>query len=441
MTRNERRGTMGKKATGVAVAILAIFLFVWASWAKEQMKIGLLNSLTGAFALAGAEAGHRGSLIAIEMWNEKGGVGGKYEIVPVVADAQSNPDVAIREAERLINVEKVPVILGVYSSSIAVPLAPICDQNKTILWITIAISDAVVKGRNLQYVFRPQPMGSQWGKASVEMIKDYLGKFGKKEAKDLRVAVIYEDGPYGTSVQAANVEALKKYGMSMVHHEGYNHKANDLSALILKLKAAKPDVILHTGYYPDIVLFMKQARELGLTTKAIIGHGAGYANFPNLEKQLGRELVSYLYNIDTPPAQNLDLSKLKPEIGPVIKEFLKRYEQKHNEPSPPAHATMGFGHAWMLLKTLDYTVEKYGTPTPDNIRKAALELEIPEGATPCGYGMKFAPPGHEYAGQNLASYPVVMQWVNQSIQIVWPSAMMTAEPKIPMPPENPLAAK
>lgn len=432
---------MKKISVSLVAMMIGLMCFSINCSAKEQIKIGLLNSLTGSFALAGAEAGHRGSLIAIEMWNEKGGVGGKYEIVPVVADAQSNPDVAIREAERLINVEKVPIILGVYSSSIAVPLAPICDQNKTILWITIAISDAVVKGRHLQYVFRPQPMGSQWGKTSVDMLKDNLSSFGYSNPKQLRVAVIYEDGPYGTSVQAANMEALKKYGMNIVHHEGYNHKANDLSAMILKLKAAKPDVILHTGYYPDIVLFMKQARELGLTTKAIIGHGAGYANFSNLEKQLGKELVSYIYNIDTPPAQNLDLAKLKPEVGPVVKEFLKRYAQKHNEPSPPAHATMGFGHAWMLLKTLDYTVEKYGTPTPDNIRKAALEFELPEGFTPCGYGMKFAPPDHEYAGQNLASYPVVMQWVNQNVQIVWPPSVATAEPRIPMPAENPLAAR
>ncbi len=119
--------------------------------------------LTGSLALAGGLAGQRGSLVAIDMWNARGRDLEQYEIVPVEADDQSNPDVAIREAERLINVEKVPVILGIYSSSIAVPLAPICDKNKTIFWITIAISDKVVEDRHLQYVFRPQPMGSQWG--------------------------------------------------------------------------------------------------------------------------------------------------------------------------------------------------------------------------------------------------------------------------------------
>jgi len=431
------------KRIGVWIAILAVLILALApqALAKEKLKIGVLYSITGSFALAGAEPGQRGSLIAIDMWNDKGGAGGKYELVPVISDAQSSPDVAIREAERLIDVEKVPIILGLYSSSIAVPVAPKCDQAKTILWITIAISDKVVQGRHQKYVFRPQPMGSQWGNSSVDYLKDNLAKLGVKSTGDLRLAVIYEDGPYGTSVQVANMARAKKYGMNVVLNEGYNHKAQDLSSLILKLKASKQDVILHTGYYPDIVLLIRQARELGLTTKALIGHGAGYANFPNLQKQLGPELTQYIHNVDPAPAQNFDLSKFPPDIATSIKEFLKRYNEKYKEPSPAAHATMGFAHAWMLLKTLDYAVEKFGQPTPDNIRKAALELKIPEGASPAGYGMDFAPPEHEFAGQNLVSYPVVTQWVKGKVEIVWPSAMASLEAKLPMPADSPLAAK
>jgi len=409
--------------------------------AKEKLKIGVMHSITGAFALAGGLAGQRGALVAIDMWNARGGILNKYEIVPVEADAQSNPDVAIREAERLINVEKVPVIVGIYSSGIAVPLAPICEKNSTILWITIAISDKVVEGRNLKYVFRPQAMGSQWGYSSVDFLKDNIAKLGYKNPNEIKVAVVYEDGPYGVSVKTANLAQAEKYKMKLVLTEGYDHKAKDLSSLILKLKAAKPDAVLHTGYYPDIVLFMRQARELGFKTKAIIGHGAGYANFPNLENQLGRELVQYVYNIDPAPAQNLDKSKLQKEIGPIIDEFLKRYNDKYKEASPAAHATMGFGHTWVLLQTIEQAVKKYGPPTPDNIRKAALEIDIPDGGTPSGYGVKFAPPDHKYSGQNLRCYPVVMQWVKGKVEIVWPNSLKTIEAKLPAPPDWPLAAK
>jgi branched-chain amino acid transport system substrate-binding protein len=422
--------------------ILALVAGIYSpGWAKEKVKIAVMHSVTGSLALAGGLAGQRGSLTAIEMWNARGGILNKYDIVPVEADAQSNPDVAIREAERLINVEKVPVILGIYSSSIAVPLAPICDKNKTVLWITIAISDKVVEDRNLQYTFRPQAMGSQWGQGTVEFLRENFARLGYKDPGEIKVAVTYEDGPYGVSVKTANLAQAEKYKMKVVLNEGYDHKTKDLSSLVLKLKAAKPDAILNTGYYPDIVLFMRQAREMGLQTKAIMGHGAGYANFPNLEKQMGAEITQYLYNIDPAPAQNLDKSKLQKEMGPVIDEFLKRYNEKFKEPSPPAHATMGFGHAWVLLQTMELAAKKYGAPTADNIRKAALEIDIPEGGTPSGYGVKFAPPGHKYAGQNLRCYPVVMQWVKGKVEIVWPSALKTMEAKFPAPPDWPLAVK
>ncbi|MFH1758691.1 MAG: ABC transporter substrate-binding protein [Pseudomonadota bacterium] len=426
----------------VAVLIVSlVFVLQSSAWAKEKLRVGVLYSLTGSFALAGAEAGYRGSLMAMDMWNEKGGIQNKYELVPVTSDAQSNPDVAIRETERLIHVEKVPIITGVYSSGIGVPLAPICDKNKTILWIQIAISDKVVEGRNLQYVFRPQPMGSQWGQSSVEFLKENISLLKYKEPSQVKVAVLYEDGPYGMSVSAANMEHTGKYGMKVVMKEGYDHKAKDLSSMVLKLKAAAPDAILHTGYYPDIVLFLRQARELGFKTKAIIGHGAGYANFPNLEKSLGREIMNYVYNVDNSPAQNLDQKKLRKDMGPVINEFLKRYNEKYKDPSPPAHATCGFGHTWMLMETLDFAVKKYGTPTPDNIRKAALEIDIPEGASPSGYGMKFHPPEHKFAGQNFRSYPVVMQWIDGNVQVVWPGTLKSVEPRLPFPAASPFAVK
>jgi len=426
----------------VAFLIVALVAGIYSPvWAKEKIKIAVMHSLTGSLALAGGLAGQRGSLVAIDMWNARGGILDKYDIVPVEADDQSNPDVAIRETERLINMEKVPVILGIYSSAIATPLAPICEKNKTIFWITIAISDAVLEGKNLTYVFRPQVRGSQYGTSSVEFLKDNLARLGHKNTSDIKIAVTYEDGPYGVSVKTTTLSQAEKYKMKVVLNEGYDHKAKDLSSLVLKLKAAKPDAILNTRYYHDIVLFFRQAREMGLSTKAIIGHGAGYANFLNLEKQIGPEIVQYVYNIDPAPAQNLDKSKLRKEIGPIIDEFLKRYNEKYKEASPPSHATQGFGHAWVLLQTIEQAVKKYGAPTPDNIRKAALEMDIPEGGTPSGYGLKFAPAGDKISGQNLRSHPVVMQWLKGKVEIVWPDGLKSIDAKLPAPKDWPLAVK
>jgi branched-chain amino acid transport system substrate-binding protein len=217
---------------------------------QKEFKLGVLNSLTGPFAPAGALAGHRGALVAIDMINARGGVAGQYKVVPIVADAESKPDVAIREGQRLMAMEDVPVVMGVFSSAIAVPLAPLAEKNKKIFWVNIAISDKVLEDRHQKYVFRVQAMGSQWGQSSVQAIKENCSKFGYADPKDIRVAVIHEDGPYGTSTSRASLDLLNREGMNVVLDESYSVKAQDLSSLILKLKAANPTLYCTRVIFP-----------------------------------------------------------------------------------------------------------------------------------------------------------------------------------------------
>lgn len=433
---------MRKLFTLIIVGLLG-FSFCSVTHAQDkEIKVGTLFSMTGAFAPAGSLAGHRGAMIAIEMINEKGGIAGQVKIKPVVADAQSKPDIAIRETQRLINIEEVPIILGVFSSSIAVPLAPICEKNKTIFWVIIAISDKVVKDRNLNYVFRVQPPGSKWGESSVELLKEDYAKFGYDSPEQIKVAIIHEDGPYGVGVSRSSLDLAKKYKMNVVLDEAYSHTTKDLSSVIMKLKRHEPDAILHTGYFPDIVLFFRQARELGLKWKSLIGHGAGHANFQGLKETLGEKLINYVYNVDPAPAQLLDRDKLSGTNGDLVGEFLKRYKEKHGDGNPPTHATQGFGHTWILLNDVcPLALEKYGEITPDTIRKAALEIKLPDGATPSGYGVEFAPPGHSYSGQNIKSYPVVTQWIDGDAKIAWPSALKTGDAIIPLPSDSPFSTE
>src|SRR6059036_4333644 len=159
--------------------------------AQEQtIKIGVLYDHTGPFSAAGSLNCWRGAKMAIDLVNEKGGVLGKYKIVQVDGDGQSKAEVAINEAERLLNVEKVDILAGIYSSAHAVPLAEKVDRQKKFLWITTAIADGVLKDRNLQYTFRPQPTSLQFGELSVQYIADYAQQKLKKAPKDLRLAII-----------------------------------------------------------------------------------------------------------------------------------------------------------------------------------------------------------------------------------------------------------
>jgi branched-chain amino acid transport system substrate-binding protein len=82
---------------------------------------------------------------------------------------------------------------------------------------------------------------------------------------------------------------------------------------------------------------------------------------------------------------------------------------------------------------LPRAIKKYGGIDSEALRKAALETDIPAGGTIQGYGVKFFPPGHSMAGQNERASPVVMQYSNQDTFIVWPTAIKTRDPVLPLP--------
>ncbi|HSE92164.1 MAG TPA: ABC transporter substrate-binding protein [Methylomirabilota bacterium] len=409
------------------------------------IKIGLLYDHTGPFSAAGSLNSWRGAKMIIDYVNERGGVMGKYKIVQVDGDSQSKTEAAINEAERLLNVEKVDILAGIYSSAHAVPLAEKVDRQKRFLWITTAIADAVVKDRNLQYTFRPQPNGSLFGEASVQYVAaNAQGKL-KKTAKDVRAAIIYEDGPYGAGVAASNESEARKQGMQVVLKEGYSAQAPDLSSLVTKLRASRPDVIFHTGYNPDIALFLRQAKEQGLRTRIYVGHGAGHSQLAKLKEALGNDVEGF-HTVDPPAAQLVDSKRLKPGIAELTQEMLKRY--KAFEPAIPTgavapHVSMGFNNMWILLNdVLPRAIQKHGGFGAEALAKAARETDIAEGGTMQGYGVKFNPPGHAMAGQNARALAAVFQVVDGEFKHVYPPVVASmASPPVLLPASSPFAAR
>jgi branched-chain amino acid transport system substrate-binding protein len=414
------------------LAALALAASVSAFAQQKEIKIGFIYDVTGPFAGGGSEPAQIGTKAAVDYFNERGGVAG-YRINAIFVDAQSKVDVAINEMTRLIDQEKVDVVMGVYSSAQCVPMVQQIDSRKKFLWLNVCIATAVFKDKKLSYVFRPQAHSDQFGAWSCDYINYYAkSKFGT-EPKSLRVAIIHEDGPYGVGVAAGNEAQCKKHGMSIVLKEGYSATAPDLSSLVTKLKRARPDVLLHTGYNPDITLFLRQSKEQGLKVKAMIGHGAGHSQIDKLRQTFGDD-VNYFHSIDPAAAQLLDPKTLKPGVAELVKEMVKRYQAVKGPGELPPHTSMGFNNTWIFLNdVLPRAIKKYGGFDAESLRKAALETDIPVGGTLQGYGVKFYPPGHPLAGQNERAFPVVMQYVNGRARIAWPKEVQTADPVLPFP--------
>ncbi len=399
---------------------------------QKEIKIGFIYDLTGPFAGGGSEPAQIGTKGAVDYFNEKGGVAG-YRINAVFVDAQSKVDVAINEMTRLLDQERVDLVMGVYSSAQCVPMVQQIDSRKKFLWINVCIATAVFKDKKLSYVFRPQAHSDQFGASSCDYINHYAqSRFGIAP-KNMKVAIIHEDGPYGVGVAAGNEAQCKKHGMSIVLKEGYSATAPDLSSLVTKLKRARPDVLLHTGYNPDITLFLRQSKEQGFKVKAMIGHGAGHSQIDKLRQSFGED-VNYFHSIDPAAAQLLDPKTLKPGVGEMVAEMTKRYQAVKGPGELPPHTSMGFNNTWIFLSdVLPRAIKKYGGFDAESLRKAAAETDIPVGGTLQGYGVKFFPPGHPLAGQNERAFPIVMQYVNGRARIAWPREIQTTDPVLPFP--------
>ena len=421
----------------LAIAFACSAASVAAQGAKE-VRIGVIYDLTGPMASSGAYPSYLGTKYAIDMFNARGGVDG-YTIKPVYVDAQSKVETSINEAERLISQEKIDILLGVFTSSQCVPLAQKADQAKVFMWANICVSSAVFKNKNLKYVFRPQVDSDQFGPTSCEFLRENARRLGK-DVKDLKIAIIYEDSPYGVGVSSGNESACKERGMQIVLKEGYSMSTPDLSALVTKLKRARADVILHTGQGQDITLFLRQAKEQGLKWQALVGHGAGYG-LPDKLYDAAQSDADYIFDVEPVGADLVDGSKLLPGLGDLVVEITKRYKAETKSDTVPPFVSMGFNGTWVFLNdVLPRAIRKFGGVDAEALRKAALETDIPAGGTIQGFGVKFYPPGDAMAGQNSRATMPVTQYVGKKPRIVWPAASRTHEPVMPLPSSNGYAA-
>ncbi|PYN02075.1 MAG: ABC transporter ATP-binding protein [Candidatus Rokuibacteriota bacterium] len=435
------------RSSRLAFALVAAALALGVVWTPapfaqgKKLKIGVVYDYTGPFAGGGSELHALGAKIMIDYFIKKGGVEG-YQIEALYADAQSKPDVAINEAVRMIEQEKVDMLLGFYSSAECVPAAARIEQLKKFMWITTCISSAVLENRNLKYVFRTQPSGRQFGLMSADFVaKNAKAKLGK-DAKDLRVAIIHEDGAYGVDVSKGNEEGAKKAGFSIVLKEGYAATAPDLASLVTKLKRGRPDVVFHTGYNPDITLFLRQAREQGLRFSALIGHGAGYGVYDKLKESLGKD-VNWFFNVDPISIWLTNEKALKKELPPMIKLIGDEYEKaRPGTQVKSAHVGMSASNTYVFMtEVLPRAIKKHGGIDAEALRKAALEVDLPEGGTMLGFGVKFLGEGSPMAGQNDRAFPVIVQYVDDKPYIVWPASLQQREPVLPLPGTSPYAAQ
>lgn len=389
--------------------------------AKEKVRLGVLFSLTGPFSHTGQDAA-RGVDIATQMINERGGLLGKE--VELVKGDEVDQKLAMSEAERLYIQEKVPLIIGGYISSLAYAVRGVAEKHHKIYWIPCAMGDPICE-KGQKYTFRVNPPASKLGAACVDFTYDMVAPGLKIPKEKLKVAVLQEDSLYGQMTGSGAKDRIKALNVNVVSYIEYNFKTIDLSTEVTKTKAAEPDVVIQLSAGPDTLLFWRQAKAANFNMKCFIGMGPfGMADFT---KSFPKD-YEYVCDVGN-PMERLEPSLLKPEPSADLKEFRDRYMKLHGA-VPGGPASQAFAGTWLLYKHIIPLAKSF---EPEAIQKAALTVDLTEKDLVAGFGAKFAPPDHAAAGANLSAFPAIMQWKDNSLDIVYPKQIASKQLLLPMP--------
>jgi branched-chain amino acid transport system substrate-binding protein len=388
-----------------ACLIFSNLFFAMPSHAEDVIKVGVLLPFSGPLAYEGGEV-FKGFEVARVEQNEKGGLLGK-KIVFVKGDAV-DAKAAVSEAERLITVEGVKIIMGTFSSVRSFAATTVAEKNKMIYWETGSVADKIT-GRGYKYIFRTEPQGSKLARAAARFGTTIAAEMLNIPIKDFKVAVIGEDSSYGKSVSGTVKKVVEEVGAKLVAYEFYDANIKDLSSLILRLKAKKPDALIPTCYVNDAILLHRQMKQLNVNVKVFVGTGVGH-NTGKLKDAVGDDVNGVI-------CSGWPSTTINPDYAKGLPQFLTMYKKVLNEEIESPHPFGNYSGAWLLWRV----IEKAGAVEPEAIREAALALDEPEGYMPIGWGVKFAGPDAPDAGQNLRPEWFVEQWQNGKLHTIFPA--------------------
>lgn len=317
---------------------------------KEPLKIGVTMPLTGSQAGYGADfiIGMRQSLKDI---NDAGGVAGR-PLELVVVDTQADPALGINAMNRLINVDKVPVILTAWSAVVKAQ-APVANRGKTLLLNTGANAPEIAHLG--EFVYTTFPLAD----VDITALANYTyTTLGKKKA-----AVLYINNDTGIDAAKIYKATFEKAGGQVVTYEAYDPKATEFSGMLLKLRAANPDMVHIHGLLTDLPMVMAQMRQLGLQQR-ISSYSAGYNQ--KLLDQLGAAAEGFI------------VTSLAPGVGdnPKVQGFLDRWKTEQNRaPNGLPYIQYQYDAVLIAAQVYKHVLEKNQTPTGETMREALLAVK------------------------------------------------------------------
>ena len=241
---------------------LTILLLAAPALAQDPIRIGVTQPLTGAFAASGNYVA-QGAKIAEDVINASGGVLGR-KIQLVIEDNKSNPTEAVATAEKLIAKDKVPVMMGAWSSTLTLAVMPKLMEYEVPMLVETSSSGKITTSGN-PFIFRISPTSEMEARAFIPMVKT----FGIKKADFLAT-----NNDFGLGASQEFSKMLQAQGVQVGVTETMDPKATDFSAQLAKIKASGGDTLFVTTAVEQATLILKQAKEQQLKARVITTGGS-----------------------------------------------------------------------------------------------------------------------------------------------------------------------
>ncbi|MCH7760085.1 branched-chain amino acid ABC transporter substrate-binding protein [candidate division TA06 bacterium] len=293
---------------------------------KEEnvLWIGVAGPMTGDQAKMGIDMSN-GVTLAVEEWNERGGILGK-KIKIIKGDDRRDPREAVNVANKFVN-EGVVGVIGHFNSSCSIPASKIYFEFG-IPQISPASTNPTLTEQGFDSVFRVCGRDDQQGKVGAEFILNIL--------KKTKIAVLHDKTTYGQGLAdelKKNAEAL---GATTVAYEGIIQGDNDFTAVLTKVKTKNPEVVYFGGIYPEAGLLVKQMRHLDLDAIFVSGDGVIDPEFI----KIGGDATEGTFLSFGPSVEEL----------PTAKKFIETYTERFGEIGP--YSTYSYDATQILLTAI-----------------------------------------------------------------------------------------
>jgi len=310
-----------------ALVVLVLSLACGPKLNPNEIRIGEFGSLTGSQATFGIST-QNGIQLAVDEVNAAGGVNGKTLKV-IALDDEGKPEEAAVVVTKLITQEKAQIILGEVASSLSLAAAPICQEHKVPMISPSSTNPKVTEVGD--YVFRVCFIDPFQGQVMADFA---MGPLKAKTAAILRD----QKSDYSMGLADFFIKRFKEKGGTILTDQSYVAGDVDFKSQLTNIREQKPDVIFVPGYYGEVGLIAKQARELGIKVALLGGDGWDSSKL----YEIGGAALDGCYFSSHYSSDSTD---------PKVQDFVKKYQTKFGE-VPDALATLGYDSAGVLVAAL-----------------------------------------------------------------------------------------